>query len=252
MTRRSLYAFFILGLLLIVTPALAQEESATPAPAATAPAAAPAVEQAPPPSNEAVPVKIENLPETNSEAAAEATLPPLTEMPRPEMENMTIGVLRTIDKLSARTHTFDLPVDKTVKFGNSLYIKLRACRKSSPISQPESAAFLQIWERKPHEDESKWIFSGWMFASNPSLSVMDHPVYDVWLIECKSASTSAKAEKFSAETLPEKTPEKAAEDKAASESKKQGEEKTGEDAEAAPDTKSAPAEEEHVDTEASE
>jgi len=124
-----------------------------------------------------------------------------------QMEDMEIVVLRTIDKLSARTHTFDIPVDKTVKFGNSLFIKARACRKASPLDLPESAAFLQIWERKPKEEQSHWVFSGWMFASTPSLSAMEHPVYDVWVIACKNKSTSAKAEDFSSEKAPAETPE---------------------------------------------
>ena len=128
-----------------------------------------------------------------------------------EMEDMNVVVVRSIDKLSARTHTFDIPVDKTVQFGKSLFIKVRACRKTPPVGEPESAAFLQIWERKPHEDESRWIFSGWMYASNPALSAMDHPVYDVWVIDCKKSVTSAKSEKFSSEAEPtaEATPEAA-------------------------------------------
>lgn len=131
-----------------------------------------------------------------------------------EMEDMSVVVVRTIDKMSARTHTFDIPVGKTVKFGNSLFIKPRACRRSSPIDQPESAAFLQIWERKAHEDESRWIFSGWMFASNPSLSAMDHPVYDVWVIDCKKSATAAKPQDFSAESEPAANPEAATESSA--------------------------------------
>lgn len=132
-----------------------------------------------------------------------------------EMEDMNVVVVRSIDKLSARTHTFDIPVDKTVQFGKSLFIKVRACRKTPPVGEPESAAFLQIWERKPHEDESRWVFSGWMFASNPALSAMDHPVYDVWVIDCKKSSTSAKSESFSSEAAPDEanpaaTPEAAA------------------------------------------
>ncbi|TAL38920.1 MAG: DUF2155 domain-containing protein [Alphaproteobacteria bacterium] len=122
------------------------------------------------------------------------------------MEDTSIVVLRTVDKLSARTHTFDIPVDKTVKFGNSLFIKVRACRKASPLDLPESAAFLQIWERKPAEPKSRWLFSGWMFASSPSLSRLDHAVYDVWVIECRNATTS-KSEEFSSETAPDRAPD---------------------------------------------
>jgi hypothetical protein len=154
-------------------------------------------------------------------AAERPLLPPVMmpqEPPKPaEMENTGYVVVRTIDKLSARTHTFDIPVDKTVKFGNSLFIKVRACRKSSPLNQPENAAFLQIWERKPHEEESKWIFSGWMFSSSPSLSSMDHPVYDVWVISCKNKSTARKDESFSTESAPAAAPDAVKDSKPAAE-----------------------------------
>lgn len=125
-----------------------------------------------------------------------------------QMEEMSIAVLRTIDKVSARTRTFEVPIDKTVKFGSSLFIKLRACRKTAPMEPPESAAFLQIWEKKPTDEKSIWVFSGWMFASSPSLSAMDHPVYDVWVIKCKNAETSPKPEEFSSETEPDGEPAK--------------------------------------------
>lgn len=129
-------------------------------------------------------------------------LAPLAQAQVREMEDMNVVVVRSIDKISARTHTFDIPVDKTVQFGKSLFIKVRACRKTPPIGEPESAAFLQIWERKPHEEQSRWVFSGWMFSSNPALSAMDHPVYDVWVIDCKKSVTSAKSEKYSSEAEP--------------------------------------------------
>lgn len=165
---------------------------------------------------------------------------PASAAPR-KMEDAGIVVMRTIDKLSARTHTFEIPVDKTVKFGNSLFIKVRSCRRASPLDRPESAAFMQIWERKPHEKDSKWIYSGWMFASNPSLSAMDHPIYDVWVIECKNAVTAAKStEVFSSEKTPEHAPEKdlaPASDTAAASPAKPEEEP--EDTEAAPDKPAA-------------
>lgn len=98
------------------------------------------------------------------------------------MQDFPIVKLRSLDKLSARTMTFEAKVGSTVKFG-TIYIKVQACRKAEPIDQPESAAFLQIWEVAPKAD-AKWIFSGWMFASSPALSPMDHPVYDVWVLDC--------------------------------------------------------------------
>lgn len=131
------------------------------------------------------------------------------------MENMPVAVLRAIDKVSARTVTFDVPVDKTVKFGRSLFIKPRACRKASQLDAPESAAFLQVWEKKPDPDngdeKAEWVFSGWMFASSPGLSAMDHAVYDVWVIDCKNASAKdGDKTSFSDEKAPDGGAEPAA------------------------------------------
>lgn len=100
----------------------------------------------------------------------------------PEMIDYPIVKLQSLDKIPARTMTFEANVGSTVKFG-SLYIKVQACRKSSPLEKPESAAFLQIWEMSAKE-EPEWVFSGWMFASSPALSYMDHALYDVWVLDC--------------------------------------------------------------------
>ncbi len=99
-----------------------------------------------------------------------------------EMMDYPIVKLRSLDKVTARTITFEASVGSTLKFG-SLYIKAQACRKAPPIEQPEAAAFLQVWEITP-EDKSEWVYSGWMFASSPGLAHMDHPVYDVWVLDC--------------------------------------------------------------------
>jgi hypothetical protein len=92
--------------------------------------------------------------------------------------------VRILDKITADTKTFDLDIGKTVAYG-ALRIRPQSCKKAPPIEEPESASFLQIWE-KMHEGADQWVFSGWMFASSPSLSSMEHPVYDVWVIDCKS------------------------------------------------------------------
>ncbi|MDD3021642.1 MAG: DUF2155 domain-containing protein [Alphaproteobacteria bacterium] len=91
--------------------------------------------------------------------------------------------LRSLDKITARTLTFDAQVGSVIKFGD-IYIKILTCRKPPPVEKTEAAAFLQIWQVDKVKDQSRWIFSGWMFASSPALSGMDHPVYDVWVIDC--------------------------------------------------------------------
>lgn len=112
--------------------------------------------------------------------------------------------LRTLDKITARTLTFDAKVGNTVKFGD-IYIKIQTCRKPPAIEKDESAAFLQIWEVNKTTSASQWIFSGWMFASSPSLSAMDHPVYDVWVIECfgKEAAPQPTEETNNKDALPD-------------------------------------------------
>lgn len=103
------------------------------------------------------------------------------------MEDYPVVKLQSLDKSTARTMTFEVRVGSTVKFG-PLYIKVDACRKSSPLERPESASFLQIWE-VTKDQEAHWIFSGWMFASSPALSAMDHPIYDVWVLDCLDKKT---------------------------------------------------------------
>lgn len=106
-----------------------------------------------------------------------------------QLEEFTKVKLQTLDKITARTSTFIANVGNTVQFG-PLYISIQACRKAPPIEKPESAAFLQIWQHPPHKKQSEWVFSGWMFASSPALSSMDHPIYDVWVLDCVGKKTN--------------------------------------------------------------
>lgn len=101
--------------------------------------------------------------------------------------------LQTLDKATARTMTFEARVGSTVQFG-PIFIKIRACRSPPPEEKKESAAFLQIWENDPKTGDPHWVFSGWMFASSPALSSMDHPIYDVWVVECIADAPQDKPE----------------------------------------------------------
>lgn len=94
-----------------------------------------------------------------------------------------IAVLQTLDKVTGRVRTVEAPVDQTVRFG-TLDIMVRTCRKRPPEEQPESAAFLEVRDIKPGETP-KTLFVGWMFASSPAISALEHPVYDVWVLDCK-------------------------------------------------------------------
>ncbi len=101
--------------------------------------------------------------------------------------DMNTAVLQGLDKVTARISTIEAPIGKPVNFG-TLEITVRACRKHPPEEPPESAAFIEIREKKADE-APKLLFSGWMFASSPALSTLQHPVYDVWAVDCKNAKS---------------------------------------------------------------
>ena len=93
------------------------------------------------------------------------------------------AVLQGLDKVTARVSTFEAPIGVKVRFGN-LEIVTDTCVKRPPEEPPQTAAFLEIFETKP-EQETQKIFAGWMFASSPGLNPLEHPVYDVWLKDCR-------------------------------------------------------------------
>lgn len=97
------------------------------------------------------------------------------------------AVLRGLDKITARVMRLEVAVGESVEFG-TLSIAVRACRSTTPEETPENAAFLQIEDEPPGEPAQR-VFSGWMFSSSPALSAMDHPVYDVWVEECRATPT---------------------------------------------------------------
>jgi hypothetical protein len=92
------------------------------------------------------------------------------------------AVLQGLDKVTARVVTVEAPVGAPVHVG-ALEIIVRACKKRRPEDQPESAAFLDIWELR-RDQPAAALFRGWMFASSPALSAMEHPVYDIWVLDC--------------------------------------------------------------------
>ncbi len=101
----------------------------------------------------------------------------------PNFTPMPFAVLRTLDKVTARAKTIQVQVDAPFKVGNLLAV-VKVCRQRPPEEPPESAAFLQIVEEKTSEHQVKNLFSGWMFASSPGLSALEHPIYDIWLVKC--------------------------------------------------------------------
>jgi len=93
-------------------------------------------------------------------------------------------ILRGLDKITGRAIDVAAPSGVPVRFG-SLTITARYCYTVPPEEPPETNAFLQIDDGRPGETPKR-VFSGWMFASTPALSALEHPVYDVWVITCRT------------------------------------------------------------------
>lgn len=112
------------------------------------------------------------------------------EMPDPdEFEGTTVTTVRALDKVTARVSAVKLPQDEPVRFG-TLAITARYCWSRPPEETPETFAFLEIVDLKDEQDdtEPETVFSGWMVASSPALNALEHPVYDIWVTDCKTIS----------------------------------------------------------------
>jgi len=103
-------------------------------------------------------------------------------------------VLQALDKVTARITKLKVSEGEGIRFG-TLLITVRTCSKRPPEEPPEVTAFLEIIDDRPGEAPVN-VFQGWMYASSPALSAVEHPVYDVWVIDCitDDPATSAGVE----------------------------------------------------------
>jgi hypothetical protein len=106
----------------------------------------------------------------------------------PDGAGKRVAELQGLDKVTARTQRFYAPVGESTRFG-TLEITVGDCLVNVPEAPPESVAYLTIVDHKPGQAEEK-LFAGWMFASTPSLSALDHGVYDVRVLSCTMAQGS--------------------------------------------------------------
>ena len=90
-------------------------------------------------------------------------------------------LLGGMEKVTGHAFVFAISVSDTGSFG-TLQVTVRACRKTPPWQTPESASFLEIRDSRSGDPEE--VFSGWMFAGTPGVSALEHPVYDIWVLDC--------------------------------------------------------------------
>lgn len=100
-------------------------------------------------------------------------------------------IMRGLDKITARAFDIAAPLNVPVRFA-TLTITARYCYSTPQSETPETAAFVQIDDQRP-DQKLKHVFSGWMYASSPGLNGMEHPLYDVWVIFCKTSAPGTKS-----------------------------------------------------------
>lgn len=133
-------------------------------------------------------------------ARAQNLEPPVPEVaagnpaPAPAATGNKIAVFSGLDKITAQISRIEATTGEPVQFG-TLEIIVRECNTRPPEETPETTAFVEVAERRNSGDASEPLplFTGWMFASSPGLNALEHPVYDVWLINCKIASGDASS-----------------------------------------------------------
>ena len=99
-----------------------------------------------------------------------------------------VATLGLLNKRNNITQTFTLKPGESKRFGNAV-VRLASCERTAPWEDPqETGAFAQLFveERATVREKLAWhkVFSGWLFLNSPSLNVVEHPVYDVWVKDC--------------------------------------------------------------------
>jgi hypothetical protein len=134
---------------------------------------------------------------------AAATLQPgdevVTEPPATKIVNKKAS-FSGLDKITGRIINFDADIGETVQFG-ALRVKTDACYTRPATETTNTDAFVEV-DEITLQGEVKRIFSGWMFAASPGLHGVEHPIYDIWLTDCKGPSQTI----VSAQPDPPKTP----------------------------------------------
>src|SRR3954452_5219054 len=107
----------------------------------------------------------------------------VTEPPSQRIVNKS-ALFSGLDKITGRIISFDVAIGETVQFG-ALQVTPRTCFTRPTTETQNTDAFIEV-EEVTLQGEVRRIFSGWVFAASPGLHAVEHPIYDIWLTDCKS------------------------------------------------------------------
>jgi hypothetical protein len=114
-------------------------------------------------------------------------------IPEPPSQKITNkgALFSGLDKITGRIITFDAAIGETVQFG-ALQVTPRICYTRPPTETSNTDAFIEV-DEVTLQGEVKRIFTGWVFAASPGLHAVEHPIYDVWLNDCKNPVVAVTA-----------------------------------------------------------
>jgi hypothetical protein len=115
------------------------------------------------------------------------------------------AVFSGLDKITGRIISFDVAINETVQFG-ALQVTPRVCYTRPPTETPNTDSFIEV-DEITLQGEIKRLFTGWMFAASPGLHAIEHPIYDVWLADCKGPQTPAVADATEVTAPPARPPQ---------------------------------------------
>jgi len=141
------------------------------------------------------------------QAPGNAALQPGDEVvvePPPQRIANPTAVFSGLDKITGRIISFDVAINETVQFG-ALQVTPRVCYSRPPTETPNTDSFVEV-DEVTLQGEIKRIFNGWMFAASPGLNAVEHPIYDVWITDCKGGKNPNVAEATSEQPAPPKQP----------------------------------------------
>ena len=91
--------------------------------------------------------------------------------------------IQVLDKISSKNILLKLKNGEETKH-KDLLIKSMKCKNSEFDDNPEIIAYIQVKDITKKSNDNVFVFNGWMFSSSPSIAPFDHPVYDIWLVDC--------------------------------------------------------------------
>jgi hypothetical protein len=165
-------------------------------PAPTAPTPQPATTQQPGPAT--APASTTTAPAQPAPAAKPVATVPEKPAEPIKRARSSVAIIQALDKVTTETMRFEAPVGQPIRY-KTLVFTVRACETTAPDEDaPDSVAYVTV-DTQPKAlpgrvaPPGRQIYKGWMYANSPGLNPLEHPVYDAWLIACKTSAPVAPA-----------------------------------------------------------